>query len=612
MELSEKVKRTNQAQAVVCIAILMLAAVGMAVMVDEESTIEVDAIDPITIGIILILLTSAMLATLAYVLLTMQDNHGNDEWTRNMETQSVAQSIGIGLAYYRNALDNYINIWKLTDEHFIRNAEISAASLYQKDKAYNSVEVLEEAGVYLNAAYMLANSGSQVSEHFHNLNERLSTWNNTPTYQNKMTLDWHYGSQFFGSKSNFDGWLKTSVSPIEGKDRAYISGGDFWSFGGSATLTALNGTTVTVPEGKTDLDALGSFSPGIYKLPTGRQFAGDMVYIIDPNAAPISSAIVMMADTNYKLATLNNNGKVIVDGSQYDNLSIRISPEGGTPIDTNVTSGLTRYTELQTAVNRTIVNVNNSASTVWNIYTAAGAVSYYLTTLMVPNVYQDINITQAQQELITKIALVQLADFTMANKEKIEAGDYQLSTDSMTLFVRGDLKDRQGNILHENVIFTPFYYGQDVDLHVGSNIQTQTAIVPIWSMTGSTLSSWSFTSSTREATMTTLNTGYEMYVYEILYDGQFVSDVHLDVKNIDIIDPQELPIDPIDPPPPGGIDWVTILCIFLGIIGAVAAVSYVVHHKWKIVAGGVALIVVAVVVYILMNSVIGKIGGFLF
>jgi len=614
--MHEMKKKTT---AVALTAVLIAVSFGgIFMIVDEEQTDESEAI-PFLIPLIVGFLFGAITGAIVWDLTHPTAQADTDLYTRQIESGKVAESIRMTLADYKNALNNYINIWRFTNEHFIRTAEIMASAKWQPDTQYNPQDVLEAAGVYLNSAFMTSNASAQISAFFQKINERLQLWNNDPTYNgwagNKMALEWQYGSQKITSKSEFGGWLKTAAKPGSStENKAFVSGGDMWVFGaGTATITSSTGTVINLTQGVNHLDSILAFTPGTYELQPGREYAGDMLYVIDAKAANLTPAIVMKAGTTVKLAKLWGN-QIEVDGSRYNNLNINIVPDGGNPVSEPLhdaahpeNSALVKFQAMHTTVNQTIVAANNAAGTVWNIFDRAGESSMFLTTLMVPNYYESIHINQAQRELVTTLAMIQLADFAARHESAITADDFQLSGGSFQLFMRGDLLDSNGNILFSDVIYTPFYFVNSTTVTTGNNNVNQPVIAAVWTAAnGQTLSSWNFTATTRVATLVPLTGGESMNVYEILYDGNFVNSVFLDVRQIEIIDSEDFPI--YIPPRlvlDGDKDWVTLVAIILIIIGALAAVTVFIHRNVIIVIGGVICIVIGVVVMVFKDSFFG-------
>ena len=616
--MHEMKKKTT---AVALTAVLIAVSFGGIFMVmDEEQTDESDALPVFLIPMIIGFLAAEVGTMAAFALFSPADQQAQtDLYTRQIESGKVAESIGIVMADYHNSLNNFINIWRFTNEHFIRTSEIMASAKWQPDTQYNPQDVLEPAGVYLNSAYMMSNASAQISHYFQNINQRLQLWNSDPTFSgwagDKMTLEWQYGNQKISSKSEFGGWLKTAATPSSANDnKAFVSGGTMWVFGsGTATITSSTGTVITLAQGLNDLESMPAFHPGVYELQPGRQFAGDMIYVIDSKAANLTPAFVMKAGSTVKLAKLWNN-QIEVDGSRYNTLSINIVPDGGNPVIAPVhdvaqpeKSALIKYRAMHTTVNQTIVAANNAAGTVWNIFDRAGESSIFLTTLMVPNMFETIHINQAQQELVTVMAMIQLADFSARHESAITADDFQLSGGSFQLFMRGDILDANGQRLFTDVIYTPFYFINDTTITTGSNPVNQPVVAAIWTAAnGQTLSTWNFTSSTRAAQLVPLTGGESMYVYEILYDNHFVNSVFLDVRQIGIIDPEDFPI--YIPPRlvlDGDKDWVTLVAMILIIIGALAAVTVFIHRQVIVVIGGVICIVIGVMIMVFKESLLG-------
>ena len=64
-----------------------------------------------------------------------------------------------------------------------------------------------------------------------------------------------------------------------------------------------------------------------------------------------------------------------------------------------------QFSSLMDTVYWTMTNSSSAASSVWGIYDKAGHASAYLSTLMVPNIYDGMEITQSQQELQRRLSV---------------------------------------------------------------------------------------------------------------------------------------------------------------------------------------------------------------
>jgi len=533
-----EIKNRKKLKAMCAVVIMLAAGIGCAVLVDDDTTEESDAFWVVIWGgYLLLTVTVAFLAGMGagYAIASMGSDSGNPANDRANEANLVAQSILQGTAYTNNSFNQLKQIWNLTDEHFIRFAELSASFSWEKDKQYEAEPILLGSTAYQNAAIAVANSSVETSLMFDNIGERLGIWNSKGNYANQMTVSWEYGSNSFGSKTAFGGQLTSVAVPDATHNKVYISDvTDLWVYGGSATLTATDGSTVTMSQGKNDLTS--GFQPGIYKLQTGRTYAGPMVYVIDPAAAPVTSGVVMQAGTDYKIAKYDQQlDRVIIDGNQYTTLSIRVTPDGApTPDPAPITQNLKDLRSMMTKVNQTLMNANASANAVWNIFDSMGAASTYLTTLMVPDNYDGIYLTTAQKEIMLRSTMLQFGQMVQDNKQNIRAEDFSLSSASMGLFCRGNIYDSHGQILYENIIFTPLFYNHDYTIKTGNNITDQPAMIAIWT-SGPTLSAWNFTTSTDASAVPPIGPGSTIYISEMKNQGSFVSSVNLVVKKISFI-----------------------------------------------------------------------------
>jgi len=559
----------------VMIAAMMVSCVAAGAVLQHEDVEEAEAIDPVTAGIIVGLLFGGLTGFVIGSALNaaMNPPGGVPEATRNAEANAVGASIAQGMLYYDNTLRNYTQIWTLTDEHWIRQAELAAAFTWEKDKAFDMSQIMSSANIYANNAHMTHNAVAEVEVHFESIAQRLALWNEeTTTYKDKMQIGWAYGLTEKMSRSTFEGHLGTTVKPTTTHNKVYISNeGDaakyLWVFGGAATMTAADGTVYNLTDGRNNIATIAGWEPGVYTLQEGRQYLGVMAKVNDPAAMTPHAGIVFAADGGYKLAAYTGS-KIVIDGVQYNDLSLRVSPDGGTTRTESIKNALTGMEMIIAAVNTTMAHASSAAAAVWNIYTKAGQASAYLTTLTIPNNYKNVEISTAQREVITILSLEQLAKYWNESGGKIKTGDYKLSDDSMQLFVRGDLYSRTGEKLYTNVIYTPFYYGANQNLQTGLNVQSQPCIIAVWDTGVTALSGWDATANIGTMSTLSMAAGSKMDIYEMYYAGSPVSTMTLEVRGIDIIDGNDIDPTPTPPPVPPKPDKTNWLQIAMYIIGA--------------------------------------------
>lgn len=561
-------KMKMEAIAIVAIMLTASLAVG-AIAVDKSDDSEaVIGIDDVLLwgGIIALIASSAYLGF--QIGTNLGDGEAADSEVRGYEADTVAQLMTTGVSYNRNAMLQHSENWRFTNEHWIRQSELAASEMWRADSEYDPSDILALSGTYLNSSYMLVNAAAQINEHYKSIAERMGIWNTRTLYEDKMTLSFGYGIDTFRSSSSWGCDLVTVASAVGTYNLVYISGGEIHVFGKDATtITSGAGTKIVITDGYANLDSIESFKPGVYALESGADYAGSILPVYEFAAATVTTGIIMEAGSEKKLATYYDRA-IHVDGHQYDSLSLSIIPSGAETKTVDMTATLEDYDSLLRTILSTMGETNSAAKTVWNIYSAAGRASSYLTTLTVPNNYDNINVTQAQQEIITVLALEQLSGYYTANAGCLKTRDYLFSNGSLTLFIRGDIIGSDGKVLYGNVIFTPFYYTIDQTLSNGPNTQTQRCLVALWSYDVETLSSWDRAASTSTASLVEVTPGSVLNAYEIMYGDRIVNSVDLDVKNIHIIDPERLSAEPH--PDSDNSRWSMAVFWFCTIAGTIA------------------------------------------
>ena len=552
--------------AVAATAILIAAFAGTSVMVAEDDN-EVEAMDPVTLAVVALAVTftigAAAGAAGGYILWHGEGGNNDDE-IRGLEAQAVAESIINCVGLYGQSIQTLEQVWTLTNEHHIRQAELAASELWQEGREMLPYEILTMSGVYANSAYMLDNSAAQISALYDLVAESLDDWNHTDTYRDKMELELNWGSGSMRTKTSFGLDFGTATVDVKsGADRVYLTTESTVWASEAATITDPEGNSFDLSEGFNDLSGFVGFEDDMYTLQSGVTYCGDMMAVLDQGAAPLYSGAVMQCGDETKVV-IYSDGHIIVDGRQSDSLSLTIHPEGAGSKTADITDIMGQFSSLMDTVYMTMANASSAAASVWGIYDKAGQASAYLSTLMVPNIYDGMEITQSQQELITILAMEQLASYWNDNGDQIKTDDYMMS-DSMSLFVRGDIIDSTGETLYEDVILTPFFY-QDTSISTGTFSVQRQAILAIWG-TGENLSSWDGLSDSDKAALMVAEPGYSVVVYEMKNQGQMTDHADLTVNKISIIDPYKLSHGVHQTDPDNDLDKIIMLAlVLLGIL----------------------------------------------
>ena len=597
--IDNSINGNRRVLAVAAAAILIVAFAGTSVMVADDDN-EIEAMDPVTLAVVALSISAAIGAAVGLgggYLLWHGEGGNNDDEIRGLEAQAVAESIVNCVGLYGQSIETLEQVWTLTNEHHIRQAELAASELWQEGKEMLPYEILTMSGVYANSAYMLDNSAAQISALYDLVSESLSDWNQTETYKDKMELELNWGSGSMKTKSSFGLDFGTATVNVEaGADKVFLTTeSTVWS-SETAMITDPEGNSFNLSRGFNDLSEFDGFEDDMYTLQSGVTYCGDMMAVLDQGAAPLNAGAVMQCGDESKVA-IYSDGHIIVDGKQSDDLSLAIHPEGAESITADITDIMGQFSSLMDTVYWTMTNSSSAASSVWGIYDKAGHASAYLSTLMVPNIYDGMEITQSQQELITILAMEQLASYWNENGDQIKTDDYMMS-DSMSLFVRGDIIDSTGETLYEDVILTPFFY-QDTSISTGTfNVQRQ-AILAIWG-TGENLSSWDGLSDSDKAALMVAEPGYSIVVYEMKNQGQMTDHVDLTVNKISIIDPYELSHGVHQTDPDNDLDKIIMLALVL--LGILILMSGWRSGNYIVMAIGVLMIAVGL---LLSNAIEG-------
>lgn len=579
---------TTKVLAVLAVALLLTTAAGTALMTEEENETDAVVISTLAVSLVISCLAIALAAETAYILTHTGQSDTNEAVVRGYEAEAVASSIFNNLGFYSNALDNYSQIWKLTSEHHIRMAELAASELWSKDAEFSASDILEMSGVYINSQTMMINSTAQINAMWDLMTTSLTDWNATDLYKDKMGLEVSWSGGSISSKESFTFDVGTVADSVtDGQNKVYISSDSTIWADTASKITGSDGKTWTLVKGFNEMSDLPSFSSDVFSLQSGVTYVGDMMYVLDKGAATLKSGAVATCGSTTKVISYYD-GKVLVDGKQSDYLKLSIHPDGAESQTREITAILSDYSELMNTVFWTMNSAATSAASVWSIFDKAGAASTYLTTLSVPSVYDNVNINAAQKEIITVLAMEQLASYWQENGGEINTGNYNLS-DSMSLFVRGDITSVTGEVLYKNAIFTPFFY-QDTTLKTGSNTLNRQAIAAIWSADGENLSGWSGITDSSKASLVVLEKGYVLSVAEMENAGTAKTTVDLTVSKISVIEASELEKIKLDATQGNDLDRVIMLVMVLA--GILALIS-----GWRsgsyitLIIGGVLIIV---------------------
>lgn len=595
--------RRNHAFAFVA-AFLMLAAPIACVTLSEDET-EVEATPGFVAGFVVGSIVGGVIGYWAGVNFGSNANDGVSEQSRNGEANALITGLAYGSSAISNALENYAQIWLLTEEHWIRQAELAATGNWSDGASYDPYAVLIDSGVYYNASYMIGNAAVQLQEQFDTAAKRIENWGSIEEYSDgKLRLEISVGDSAISADSNDElrVGMGTAIRNVSsGSDAVYYAGGPIW-VSQACTITSASGHSIPLTRGWNDFGDIESFQHAdVYYLAPGISFLGYFDQIIDPRAAVLQTGLV--ATSGDEILFVTTDGNSLSTGSQtgipmtdssggYSGLTVKIVTQEGETFSCDMTSILAYYHSLLDSIRDVQSNANRSARVMWNIYNDLGASCAYLTTLSLPETYNNVQWTDDQLQMVTYLMMEQMADYWDSYGD-LKTTDYMMTKDSFTLYCRGSIQifDPSGGGTYEyasGVAFTPIFY-KDTTLSTGSNTTSDYCFIVVW---GDCSSLGRFdVASMEDAQIVYAPARSVLNISEMYHDGSPTTSVDLDCTDVEWIDPHRIE-DPGPVPVVETNDLAEILRLAFILIGAGLIVYGVSKGSWIWLGIGLAFIVI--------------------
>lgn len=564
-----------------------------------------------------------------YELTTPDDPEKENEELRREEARLLARSLADGTSVYANALNNYQNIWGLTQEHWTRQAELTASSYWKSGSTYSPYDMLTDSGTYYNSALMLVNATNQINEQFSTVADHIGEWNSSDYAEcygdGKMKLRFSIGSSSIEVDSGESFTARMGQVVGSGNDRTvrsghtavYYVGGPVYA-SSDATMTGDNGQQYTLRAGWNDnLPSVDGWTGAdVYRLSPGVTYFGNFMYVLESDAAPVQGGLLVSDGTDAMIVTsdiarLYDGAKAYdaVKGTDgYDLLKISVVPQNAEDIQSSdVTSMLVYYAMLVDQIDDVIRDANQNARVVWGIYDQAGSASPYLTSLLVPVTYENVSLTDVQKNLIVTLAMDQLSSWWKGTTQKDKDGNWIVNSNSvktdgyemtsLSLYCRGNLITKgygedgtTTDVLKENVAFTPVFYN-NTTLRTGPQELEYQCFALVYGECSSlsNLNEMSY----GNCDLVYLGVGSTLDIAEIYYDGEPVPSVFLETSQVDYIDAEKMrDWTPTPPSPKNDLDELIRLIFIL--MGGALIVSGLGRGSMLSAVLGVALIVAGV------------------
>lgn len=475
-------------------------------------------------------------------------SEGNDDYGRTMEAYALATGLCYAEPQIATSMLNYAQLWGLTQEHWTRQAELTAAANWSENAEYNPNTILKASDAYLNSAAMLANAGAQTDTLFEDVGQRVSEWKDRDyNDESKLKLVVSAGSSTISYSSSDT--VRTVMGTVarnvqSGAQAVYYGGGSIYA-SEATTLVSVTGYKVNLQQGWNELEPVGTFAYGdIYYLTPGLTFCGPFMTVIDSKAAPLDTGIAFIKDKECLLVSCNGevfstDGKDSIETTK--GLMVRVVYDGTASdekVDCDYSQVLVDYSKLFKSIKSVQTETNKAAKTIWNVYTTMGQKCALLTTLSVVNTYSEIQWSDGQREMVSYMMLDELQKYWDSGKDTLKGKSFDMTPDSMSLICRGNVKfynSESGDYdVASGVAFTPIFY-KDTSLKVGANTTSDYCYIIIW---GECDSLSTFDTATMDgATMLYAPKGAVMNISEMKLGDEFKSSIDLDCKQIDWIDP---------------------------------------------------------------------------
>lgn len=600
----------NRSFAILAVAIIIGASCIGFVIVDTDE--ESDGFPPIVVAVIV---ASAAGGVGGWFLHDYLDSDDADtgQYMRLAAANNMTDVMSVASTFTANANLNYSQLWSMTKEHWIRQAELEAFSEWRSGIGYDSDSILLGSRLYENNAVMTANAVAQIDSFFDEISNKVSAWSGTSAYGGRMDVGFIFdgmenmshdcdvdadllsiatgtGRIYIGSVS--DGYIVTS----DGYDPGYL-----YNFGSRTTITSNSGHSFVLDNGKNLISDMksedgSSFVPGIYNISEATIGGDTLSSVVGGQSIRLEAGLAFSVDGKLRYAVWDGDS-VKIDAGSYGTVSFAVVPKDipvgeNAPEKVDMTSILTAYQSLLDKLYWTSVSANSSADAVWSLYDRMDSKNIGVTTLMASNVYDSVVLSKSMNEILTISAMQQLASFYNKNGDDLNGLTIGLYGEGMdSPFVRGSIIDGFGNVIYDDVIFTPFFQSNDVVLERGiDHSVTQNTTVAVWT-DGKELISW-FDSGMESDTYETvfIEEGYTIVIHQLAVCDSAgmhnVPSIELKVTKVNYITPGKA--DLTDDPDKDGIR--NILKTIFIVIGAVSfLVGLVRRSPFLIIVGMVSI-----------------------
>lgn len=466
---------------------------------------------------------------------------------RTHESELVYTILAKNAELLANSINGYSDIWKFTNNYWMRQAEVAAAERWASTSQYYAPYILERSGLVGNIAKLFENVEDGPDATFDLLNDRLTAWKAASGYS-QMSIVLQYGNNTITDASNLDIKLRNMINvSSQSANVAYLDARELWVSGGNAKIYAEDGTQYQLASGYNNLAAM-VIKSGVYAFQPGHAYAGSIVPVIASAAATVNTCLVIESGSDFKIAQYYNN-QVLIDNVNYTDLSIHIDTGDGTASSNiDIMPVLSMHKLLLDETYKSLVKAHVAAQAAWKIFDVAQESNILLSpSSLVPSL-GDVQISSEELYTLTVLYLAQIADYYERANGNLTKTGFNVSPESLDLYIRGNIYDQNGTLIYESAVFTPYVWLDSMNILEGTNKFSQSGYIAVWGESDN-IRNWSGADGYAPQ-LVSVSAGYSFNAAQIMHHDRLVSSVALDVlevekwNDIEVIpgpDPQPIP-----------------------------------------------------------------------
>lgn len=494
----------------------------------------------------------------------------DSETSESQSQTGEANALSTGIDWTRAALatsyGTYSDVWPLTADHWIRQAEVRASFDWREGREWSygvADSLLDGSGIYLNEATMLGNAAEQWNYLMECVSERMQKWMDFDFYRDGglSVVITAGGSELSAdSGSAFECRLGTAVRDVkEGRQAVYYAGGPIY-VSERCTIIGADGNSIVLPKaGWNDLPGIeataSSGQPGIYYLPTGISFCGAFQQVCEEGAF-LSTGMVATTEDGTLFLTYDGT-RFSTDGrNSATDADIRVVASKGTGSQKmDIRNVLIHFNDLKTAIDTAQNRAVSAARALWGAFDDIGESNAYMTSLSVPSAWtKEVGWSSEQLKMVNCLVLEQAAKYYEKNKSTIDATQIELTRDSLSFYCRGTIEVKEDAVAckktgdtagFSGVAFTPIGT-DDISLNDnGANTLKEDCYIVVW---GRCTDLGSLTvSDIADAQVIAVSAGSTLHIAEMMYDGNTVHSMDLTTSKLDERTPELVTPGTTDP-----------------------------------------------------------------